>query len=122
MIWRWDDPLNSDATRNWWPWTVTTTGTYLDSVPTGKTTYGQDGTVTTRYELPGFGKEHIQVSYTNKYISIKADNGEKKYSLSFFPVDGCDPDTITAGTKDGILTITYNYKQKSPPSKQIPLT
>ena len=72
-------------------------------------------------DLPGVGKDDIEITYENNYLTISAKketSSEEKnerfirqersygeFSRSFF-VDGADGENIGAGFADGVLTVT----------------
>lgn len=81
--------------------------------------------------LPGFRKEDINVTVHNGYLIVEAqrrtEHGQERRALdSFerqFTLSGVQADRITAGYRDGLLTLTLPKArpEDAPPARRISL-
>lgn len=80
--------------------------------------------------IPGYSKESISVEVDNGVLTISAKGTEKPKDLiyseinnnrdikrSFLLADDVDPDSITASSKDGILTLDIKKIESKKPQK-----
>lgn len=75
--------------------------------------YEDDANVYTRFELPGFKKDEMDVQLENSVLTLKVErkaSNEDEESLAFersvtIP-DGIEADKVSAKYEDGVLTVT----------------
>lgn len=87
------------------------------------------------YELPGFGRDEIEVTVQDGWLTIQAEresqqDEDRKYHLierthrkfhrSFLLPRSVDGDKVSANLKDGVLAVTLPKKEEAKP-KQIPV-
>lgn len=71
-------------------------------------------------EMPGINKEDIELNATEKEIIIKADSNARKYYKFIKTPDSVDPDSAVAKYNNGVLEITFKFKDmKKPEGKPI---
>jgi HSP20 family protein len=64
--------------------------------------------------MPGIDKENIQVNLADKYVSIHAEKGDKKYHTDI-PVNVEVGDSVKAIYTNGILELKIKLKEASKP-------
>ena len=89
-----------------------------------------------RYELPGFGRDEIEVTVEDGLLSVDAKRNSKreeglkyhlvectqqKFHRSFLIPSSADGEKVSANLKDGVLTVTLPKKEEAKP-KQIPVS
>jgi HSP20 family molecular chaperone IbpA len=88
----------------------------------------EDGTYSMSVDVPGIKEQDINLSLDDNVVTIK---GERKTATSSYKVnrsftipDQCDPDSLKADLKDGVLTLTLTLKQlpETKEPKKIPIT
>ncbi len=87
------------------------------------------------YELPGFGRDEIEVTVQDGWLTIQAERDSKreedrkyhlierahrKFHRSFQLPRSVDGDEVAANLKDGVLAVTLPKKEEAKP-KQIPV-
>lgn len=88
-------------------------------------TKNKDGTFTIKFKIPGYQKEEIKITFSEKYsnnkcIDVFANNEEfgfEKYS-SIVHRD-VDEKSVKATLKNGILTISYSLQKAKTSSSSI---
>ena len=76
----------------------------------------KDNTLTITAEMPGVTKQDIKVKVSGDYVTIHAENGEKKYHTDI-PVDAeLDDKSAKATYSNGILEL--KIKLKAPPKQK----
>ncbi len=63
-------------------------------------------------ELPGVDKESIKVSATEDVVTIRAEQGDRKYHADVKLPVRVDPTTAKASYRNGVLEVTLNLKEK----------
>jgi HSP20 family protein len=74
----------------------------------------KENTLTITAEMPGIDKENIQVNLADKYVSIHAEKGDKKYHTDI-PVNVEVGDSVKAIYTNGILELKIKLKEGSKP-------
>ena len=74
----------------------------------------KENTLTITAEMPGLDKENIQVNLADKYVSIHAEKGDKKYHTDI-PVNAEVGDSVKAIYTNGILELKIKLKEASKP-------
>jgi HSP20 family protein len=74
----------------------------------------KENTLTITAEMPGIDKENIQVNLADKYVSIHAEKGDKKYHTDI-PVNVEVGDSVKAIYTNGILELKIKLKEASKP-------
>jgi len=91
----------------------------------------QDGTVSLRLEMPGVGRDKIEISVENNELVIVGKNAQDEprgnylirerhsgnYRKRFIIDDTIDRDNIQAGMADGILNLVLATKESAKPRK-----
>jgi HSP20 family protein len=71
-------------------------------------------------EMPGIAKEDIELNATEKEVIIKADSNGRKYYKFIKTQVPVDPDSAAAKYNNGVLEVTFKYKdEKKPDVKSI---
>ncbi len=63
-------------------------------------------------ELPGVDKESIKVSATEDVVTIRAEQGDRKYYADVKLPTKVDPTTAKASYRNGVLEVVLNLKEK----------
>ncbi|VVB84490.1 Small heat shock protein HSP16.5 [uncultured archaeon] len=66
-------------------------------------------------DMPGIGKEEIEVSATEDEVFIKAESGERKYYKNIKTPAPVDPGTSKAKYNNGVLEVTLKLKEPDKP-------
>jgi HSP20 family protein len=74
----------------------------------------KENTLTITAEMPGIDKENIQVNLADKYVSIHAEKGDKKYHTDI-PLNVEIADSAKAIYTNGILELKIKLKEASKP-------
>ncbi|HEY5631969.1 MAG TPA: archaeal heat shock protein Hsp20, partial [Nitrososphaeraceae archaeon] len=72
----------------------------------------KQNTLTITAEMPGLDKENIQVNLADKYVSIHAEKGDKKYHTDI-PLNVEVGDSVKAIYTNGILELKIKLKEAS---------
>lgn len=63
-------------------------------------------------EIPGISREEIQLSATDKTLSIQANTPERKYRKEIDLPAGVDPASARSTYKNGILEVTFKRRDR----------
>ncbi|MBM2834655.1 MAG: heat shock protein Hsp20 [Candidatus Brocadiaceae bacterium] len=67
-------------------------------------------------EMPGIGKDDIEINATENEVAIKAESGGRKYYKKLNTPAKIDPDSAKAKYNNGVLEVTLRLKE--PPGKK----
>lgn len=72
----------------------------------------KDNEVNITAEMPGIGKEDIEVNATENDIAIKAEGSGRKYYKKLSTPAPVDPDSAKAKYNNGVLEVTLRLKEQ----------
>ncbi|MBU4076637.1 MAG: Hsp20/alpha crystallin family protein [Euryarchaeota archaeon] len=72
----------------------------------------KDNEVNITAEMPGIGKEDIEVNATENDITIKAESSGRKYYKKLSTPAPVDPDSAKAKYNNGVLEVTLRLKEQ----------
>lgn len=81
----------------------------------------ENGVIRIVVELPGVGKDDINIDATEDYVSISVDTAEKRYSKSIALPCKVDVETAKAEYNNGILEVSLKSFDKDKTAKRISL-
>lgn len=70
-------------------------------------------------ELPGVEKPDIQVSFEDKHVTIKAENGNRKYKTHIPIKYEIDENSVKAKYTNGILELTFKLAEEKPKGRVV---
>ena len=73
----------------------------------------KNGSLRIVVDLPGVNKENIEISATERGVSVKAEQDARRYRAEIPLRAEVDPDTGNAECKNGVLEITFSLRDKS---------
>jgi len=87
----------------------------------------EDGTYSVSVDIPGIKEQDVSLSLENNIVTVKGErktaNSSYQVNKSFTLPEDCDPDTLKAELKDGVLTVSLEAKQlpEAKEPKKIPI-
>ena len=79
----------------------------------------EDGSIKLVIDLPGYGREDVEIEVEDNIITIGGELEDREFSKSFRVPKDTDVDNIDAEMKNGVLTVVVPIMEQKSKSKKI---